>query len=57
MQTPVLYFYMSFIAQLCLLKNEEKRRMSIYVISVYCSGSKKSKNLRMKNNLRPKCEN
>jgi len=49
-------FYMSFISQLCLLKNEGKR-MSISVIPVYCSGSKKRKKLRVKNNIRPKCEN
>jgi len=44
MQTPVLqnpHFYRSFISQLCLLKNKGKR-MSISVIPVYCSGSKKS---------------
>jgi len=33
---------MSFISQLCLLKNKGKR-MSISVIPVYCSGSKKAK--------------
>jgi len=50
------YFYMSFISQLCLVKNKGKR-MSISVIPVYCSGGKKKKKIRVKNNIRPKCEN
>jgi len=57
MQTPVLYnpyFYMSFISQLCLLKNKGKR-MSISVTPVYYSGSKKEK-FKGENNIRPKCE-
>ena len=35
-------FYMSFISQLCLLKNKGKRT-SISVTPVYCSGRKKAK--------------
>jgi len=49
-------FYMSFISQLRLLKNKGKK-MSISVIPVYFSGSKKKEKFKGKNNIKPKCEN